>query len=42
MFLADDVIRVIARSEYVGRWVAAEAYARMLGGDAQLRVVLTM
>jgi len=42
MFLADDAVRVAALTEYVGRWVAAEAYARMPSGDAQFRVVLTM
>jgi hypothetical protein len=31
-----------ALSESVGRWVAVEAYARMLSGDAQFRVVLTV
>jgi hypothetical protein len=30
---------VAALSESVGRWVAVEAYARMLNGDAQFRVV---
>jgi hypothetical protein len=42
MFFPDDAVRVAALSEYVGRWVAAEAYARMPSGDAQFRVVLTM
>ena len=37
MFFPDDAVRVAALSEYVGRWVAAEAYARMLSGDAQFR-----
>jgi len=35
MFFPDDGVRVAALSEYVGRRVAAEAYARMLRGDAQ-------
>jgi hypothetical protein len=42
MFLPDDAVLVAALSEYVGRRVAAEAYARMFSGDAQRRVVLTM
>jgi hypothetical protein len=41
-FFPDDVVRVAALSESVGRWVVVEAYARMLSGDAQFRVVLTM
>ena len=41
-FFPGDAVRVTALSEYVDRWAAAEAYARMLSGDAQFRVVLTM
>jgi hypothetical protein len=40
MFLPDDAVRVAALSECVGRCVAAEAYARMLSGDAQFKAVL--
>ena len=28
MFFPDDAVRAAALSEYLGRWVAAEAYAR--------------
>ena len=42
MFFPDDAVRVAALTESVGRWVAVEAYACMLSGDAQFRVVLTV
>jgi hypothetical protein len=40
MFFPDGAVRVAALSEYVGRLMAAEAYARMLSGDAQFKAVL--
>ena len=42
MFHPDEAVRAAAFSEYGERQVAAEAYAHMLSGDAQLRVILTM
>jgi hypothetical protein len=36
MFFPDDAVRVAALSESVGRWVAVEAYARMLATNLHL------
>src|SRR5258705_193673 len=38
MFLPDDAVRVAELSEYVGRWVAAEAYAHAQQGRSLLGV----
>jgi hypothetical protein len=40
MFFPDDAVRVAALSDYVGRLVGAEAYARMLSGDTKFKAVL--